>query len=77
MRALRNTNYSAFAEDVIIIRLKDEPGALAKIAVRFKESGINIKSLRIIKRDSENSLVAISTERTETAMELVRDVLVS
>ena len=77
LRALRDANYNAFSEDVIIIKLKDEPGALAKIAVRFKEAGINIKSLRIVKRDRENSLVAISMERTDTAMELIKDVLVS
>ncbi|MDH5300989.1 MAG: ACT domain-containing protein [Gammaproteobacteria bacterium] len=64
-------------EDAILIRLKDEPGALAKIAMRFKDANINIRSLRFIKRDDTNGLVAISTDRTQEALDLVKDVLVS
>ena len=67
----------AITEDAILIRLLDKPGALAKIAKRFKDSNINLRSIRILRRDTGHSLVAISAERTKDALELVKDVLIS
>lgn len=65
------------SEDAILIRLKDEPGAVAKIARRFTDSDIDLRSIRILQRDGDYGLVAISCERTEDALTLVEDVLVS
>ncbi len=67
----------AITEDAILIRLSDKPGALAEIAKRFKDSNINLRSIRILRRDNDQSLVAISAERTKDAIELVKDVLIS
>ena len=64
-------------EDAIVIRIADEPGALAKISLRFKDAGISLRSVRILRRSQGWGLVAISTDRTEEALELVRDVRVS
>jgi hypothetical protein len=36
-----------------------------------------MRSVRIIRRATGTSIVAISTERTEEAMELVKDVMIS
>lgn len=67
----------AITEDAIVVKIKDEPGALAYIAKRFKDADINIRSIRIIRRNDGNSLAAICTERTDEAMKLVADILVS
>jgi hypothetical protein len=67
----------AVSEDAIMIRLPNQPGALAQISKRFKDANINIRSIRFIERDEDYGLVAISTERTEDAIELVSDVLVA
>lgn len=64
-------------EDAILVKLPNEPGALAKIARRFTDANIGLRSIRFIHRDSEYGLVAISTERTKAALKLVADVLVS
>ncbi len=64
-------------EDAILVKLKDEPGALAKIARRFTDAAIGMRSIRIIQRNSHFSLVAISTERSQAALALVDDVLIS
>lgn len=63
-------------EDALLIRLPNEPGALAKIARRFTDADINLRSIRFIQRNKKEGLVAISTDRTEEAINLVRDVLV-
>ena len=75
--ALRDAGSPAVSEDAIIIRIADEPGALAKISRRFQEAGIRLRSVRIIRRREGYGLVALSTERTERALDLVRDVLIS
>lgn len=64
-------------EDAILIKLINEPGALAKIVRRFTDAGVGLRSIRFIQRDAKYGLVAISAERTETALNLVSDVLVS
>jgi len=67
----------AVSEDVILVRLRDEPGALAQLSRRFSDAGIDIRSIRIVQRGKDESLVAICTERSTEAMQLVNDILVS
>ena len=77
LAALRDGGYPAVTEDALLVRIEDEPGALAKVAVRFKEADIPVRSIRIIRRRNGFGIVAISTERTEAAKELVRDSLIA
>jgi hypothetical protein len=70
-------NMRIITEDAILVKLNDEPGALARIARRFTDAGIELRSIRFMERNSEYSLVAISTDRTANALALVADVLVS
>ncbi len=77
LAALRDAGVPAVSEDAIIVRIADEPGALAKISRRFHDAGIPVRSVRIIRRNEGYGLVALSTERTEQALDLVRDVLIS
>ena len=75
--ALRDAGFRAVSEDALVIRLRDEPGALAKVAVRFKDAGIAIRSMHILGRAGSSALVSIVSERPADAKQLVRDLLVS
>lgn len=77
LSALRDSGFQAISEDALLIRLKDESGALARAAARFKDAGINIRSLRILRREGGYALVTLVTENNEAARNLVFDVLVS
>jgi hypothetical protein len=55
LKKLRDASFNAITEDSLLIKLKDEPGALAKIVNRFKDANINIRSFHIISRDGQNS----------------------
>lgn len=77
LKVLRDAAFKAITEDCLLIRLKDEPGALAKIALKFKDAGMAIRSFHIVSRDEDTSIAALSTERSAQAMELVKDILVS
>ena len=59
--ALANAGYSAVTDDAMLIRLKDEPGALARVAQRFSEAGINIRSVHILDRKDGMATIALST----------------
>lgn len=77
LAALRDAGFRAISEDALVIRLKDEPGALARVAVRFKNAGIAIRSMHIITRDRDHALATIVSDRQAEARELVRDLIVS
>ena len=77
LRALRAVpEITAMSEDAFLVRLHNEPGALAQLSRRFADAGINIRSIRFLPRDAEHALVAISAERPAVAAGLVRDLLV-
>lgn len=76
-RALRGAGLHAFSEEVILVQLEDRPGALARVARRFKDANLDITSLRIVSRDGTTGVVAISCEDVEKGRELVRKELLS
>lgn len=77
LHALRDNSFQAVSEDAIVVRVKDEPGALAKVALRFKEAEIGIRSMHILSREEEFSLVSIVCDNNPKALELLKDKVVS
>jgi len=70
------TPFRVFTEDSIVIRVEDRPGALAEIAMRFKESAVNVRSMHIIERGKPSSLASIVVDDRAKAEELLQDILV-
>lgn len=77
LRALHTAGFEPVTEDAILVRLEDRPGALAEVARRFREAGIELRGLRIIRTAGGQTVAAIATERTAEAVALVRDILVA
>ena len=75
LQALRQAGFDAIAEDALVVGLPDAPGALAKVAKRFKDANIDLRSVRIIRRQEGFALVALATERTDEAKALVKEYL--
>ncbi len=76
LTVLRNAGFKAMTEETILLRIPDQPGALARVARRLKDASINIRSLRIAERGAEESLVALVTEDQAQARELLADLCV-
>ncbi len=76
LQALRDAGFHAITEDAILVKLKDEPGALAKVARKFKEARIDLRSVRFIRRQQGYAFVAIATNRTEEARALIKEYIV-
>lgn len=77
LRALAVRGFKAITEDALVVQLEDRSGELAQVTRRFKDAGVHLRSVRIIRRWGGKCFVALATERSEEARELVRDVLVS
>jgi hypothetical protein len=75
LRALSEGGFHAVGEEVMVARIRDEPGALARLAARFREPMININAMRIVRRDGGWASVLISTSDNARARELLSDCL--
>jgi hypothetical protein len=76
LRALRDAGYRAITQDTLLIRLEDKPGALAKIAVRLKDAGLDLRSMHIVRRSGESSIVSLVASDNAQAAAVLRDVLI-
>jgi hypothetical protein len=77
LRALAQAHFQAVSEDAIVIRLADKPGELARITARLNDAGINLRSIRIIRREGGTGIIAVATQESERARELLKDVIIS
>jgi hypothetical protein len=76
LRALRDHGYRAITQDTLLVRLEDHPGALASIAVRLKDAGLDLRSLHIVRRENGITLASLVTSDLDRAAEILKDVLV-
>jgi hypothetical protein len=74
LRALTEAGHHALSDEVILIRIKDEPGG--RVAARFREPAINVNSLRILRRQDGSAIVALGTSDNALARTLLADCLV-
>ncbi len=71
LRVLMDAGFKAISDDSLVLRLPDEPGALAKVAERFKHAGVNIQSLHILDRQAGHTIVALAADDRAQAISLV------
>ena len=62
LRALTDAGFKTVTDDSLLVSLRDEPGALAKVAEKLKQGGVNIQSLQIVDRRGDYTTVAILTD---------------
>ncbi len=61
LSVLSQAGYKAVSDDAVVVRLRDEPGALAGVADRLKQAGVNIQNLHILSRQDGFALIALTT----------------
>ena len=61
LSVLNQAGYKAVSDDAVVVRLRDEPGALAGVADRLKQAGVNIQNLHILTRQNGIALIALTT----------------
>ncbi len=75
LRVLSAANLRAVTQDALVIRLEDKPGALATIAKRMRDAGIDVRSMHILRRDASQSLVSLVVSDQAAAKAVLEDVM--
>lgn len=75
LRALRDHGFQAITQDTLLIRLEDRPGALARVAVRLRDAGIDLRSMHILRREEGVTFASLVASDNRKAAEILKDVL--
>jgi len=65
---LNQAGFKAVSDDALVLRLPDEPGALAGVAGSLKDAGVNIASMHILSRQAGYAMIALKTDNRAEAM---------
>ncbi len=65
---LNQAGFKAVSDDALVLRLPDEPGALAGVAGSLKDAGVNIESMHILSRQAGYAMIALKTDNRAEAM---------
>jgi hypothetical protein len=64
-------------QSTLLIRLEDRPGALAAVAARLKDAGIDLRSMHIVRRAENVSIASLVADDNQRAAAILKDVLIS
>ncbi|MEE2943480.1 MAG: hypothetical protein VX413_08750 [Verrucomicrobiota bacterium] len=53
LRVLRNAGWNAVTEKSLIVGVKDEPGAIAHLAQRFRDANLQVHSMRLVEHHGD------------------------
>jgi hypothetical protein len=76
LRALSDHGFRAITQNTLLVRLEDRPGALAAVAVRLKDAGLDLRSMHILRRQEGGVIASLVASDNVKAAEVLRDVLV-
>ncbi len=71
LRALRDHGFRAITQDTLLVRLTDRPGALAAIAVRLRDAGLDLRSMHIVRHEKGATLASLVTSDHAKAAEIL------
>ena len=72
---LRDKGYQAVSDDVIVLRIADQSGSLARIARSLAENDVDIRGVTMIQRADNFCIVAVATDNQALASEILQEQL--
>ena len=75
-RLLIDSGYQVIANESLLIRLSQTPGALAKLSRELADGGIEIRSMHIVNRSEDGALVALEVDEPGLARKQLKEYLV-
>ena len=73
LAVLNQAGYKAVSDDALVVRLRDEPGALSGVADRLKQASVNIQNLHILARQEGYVLIALTTNNRAAAQAAISE----
>ena len=77
LHVLNNAGWNPIEEDTMLVRVADEPGAIAHLAKRLRDSDLHIRSMRVVQHHGDWGAIAVSADPIEKARDLVKGELFS
>lgn len=74
-RVLRDECFEVRVDPMLVLNLRDEPGAIAKVAQRLKEQSINVVSMHVLHRRGADAAVARTTANDDAAARVLDDMV--
>lgn len=75
IKLLESAGFKVMASDVIVLKIEDQPGELAKVALTLAEAGVNIRSVLFLRKEANKGLFAVKVTKPEKAVEILKDYL--
>jgi hypothetical protein len=75
MHLLLDHGFQAVSDDLITIRIADQPGALARVSRELNDAKLSIRGISTLQRQDGYCFVALSTDNDGVARKLLQDVL--
>ena len=75
LNTLIAAGFNAIAEESVLVRIEDQPGALASIARQLADEGVDIRGISVVHQRTNHSAVAISSDNDARVRELFEDKL--
>jgi hypothetical protein len=76
-KLLSASGYKVLESEIIVIKVKDEPGKLSEVSKLLKDSGVNIENLYLLTRGEGVSIDAISVDKPKKAKKILAKYLMS
>jgi len=76
LRALSQEGFRVITQSTLLVRLEDRPGALAAVAARLRDEGIDLRSMHILHRDASGTTASLVCSDNARAAVVLRDAIV-
>ena len=75
--SLREAGFQVMPQEVLLVKIEDKPGGLAQLAVKLADARVNVRSMRIVKREDGYCLAAIVPEPVDIARAVLSEYLIA
>jgi len=69
---LAANGYKVLESDMLVVRVKDEPGALSSLSKKLKDANISVQSLYLVMRSEGHSLGALKVDKPKAARKVLK-----
>lgn len=76
-RVLRDECFQVEVAPMLVLTLRDEPGAIARVAERLKDESINVLSMHVLHRRGADAAVALTTANDAAAAKVLADLVLT
>ena len=77
LELLNAAGFKAVPQENILIRVDDRPGALARVARKLSQAGIDIRGMTMVEQHDGYNLVTLTTDDDAQARSLLQPILVA